>query len=77
MTDDLRAAIPCNPDDGLIPVLCSTCDPPGVVYVQPGMEIPDPYICTVCQKRAMRRMDNATDPWAGRMQHGAVRVKGD
>lgn len=57
-------------DPNFIPVTCSTCDPPSIVYVRKGTSIDEPYVCTVCQKRALRRMENATSPHVGRMKHG-------
>lgn len=56
--------------DDRVPVLCTTCDPPALVYVKRGALIPEPYICTVCQKRALRRLVNATEPHSGRLKHG-------
>lgn len=56
-----------------IPVTCSTCDPPSVVYVLKGTVIDDPYICTTCQQRALKRLERATNPLLGRMSHGEKR----
>jgi hypothetical protein len=60
-----------NPQLERVSVLCTACDPPATVHVRVGIEIPDPYICTTCQKRALRRLENATSPWKGRMAHGS------
>lgn len=55
-----------------IEVTCYTCDPPSVCKVPEDWEIPDEYVCTVCQKRALRRIENATNPHVGRVKHGEV-----
>jgi len=55
-----------------IPVVCSVCDPPSTVYVLKGTVINDPYICTTCQLRALRRLERATNPYLGRLAHGTV-----
>lgn len=51
-------------------VICTTCDPPAVKEVPDDWEIADPYVCTVCQQRALKRLLRATDPLFGRMAHG-------
>jgi hypothetical protein len=66
---------PCTvkDDPDRIPVLCATCDPPAVVYVVKGTVIAEPYVCTCCQQRALKRVQRATEPHHGRMKHGGTR----
>lgn len=63
-------ALPLNIDLGYSPVWCITCE--HEVYVPAHWQISQPYICTLCQKRAQRRIENATEPWVGRVGHGAT-----
>lgn len=64
--------LPLNITPGYVPVICAADpDDAHLVFVPPDWEITEPYICTLCQKRAQRRIENATEPWVGRVSHGA------
>lgn len=52
------------------PVVCFVCDPPSVKFIQIGVEIDDPFICSVCWKRAKHKIENDTNPHFGRLAHG-------
>lgn len=67
----LRVVEVCK--SALIPVICNVCDPPSTCYVKQGVEIPDPFICSTCQKRRMRRLENELFPWEERMKHGETK----
>jgi hypothetical protein len=55
-------------------VVCKTCDPPCTVQVPDDWDIDvNNYICTVCQARALKRIERATmvsEKGTRRLGHG-------
>lgn len=61
------------PDPGYVEVLCSACDPPSMVHVPKEWIISEPYICTCCMQRTLKRALRASEPLFGWMKHGEMR----